>query len=1256
MGKHRHGGAARLLAGLAVAALVAPAARAQEGSADFALDAGPAARTVAEFARQANLNVLATTDDLAGVATNAVRGRLRTADALARLLAGTRLVAQARDNGTVVILPAPPPPAAAPAPVPEAVKVEPPKVLVSTRRSQQSSIERKKSAPTAQDSIVDADVGTLPDRNIGEAISRIAGIAINRGEFDEGTSFSIRGNGSELTRVELDGQAVRSAGGSDMNGGGDGRATEFRQLSAALIKSVDVVKGATAAMTEGSLGGSILIRTRSSLDFPTSYVALRAAGSRNSLNHRWDPDVNGIFTRRFLDGRLGVLLNVTATRLTNESHQTQVSSNGRDGAMRAIDFDASPEKTFAYLPATLDLGDPSTTRPWATYGTWNAATPYDIVAKSAAAQSKAECYAAFPVLNTGSGVLTGLGATNKLNAINARNQELASCLNQWNDTNPALLRYFVKRQVDDRQNLDLRTDFRVDRRLALYAKGSFSRRTVDDNALSYSLGNVAVNPDPGKYTDSAQGVRTAVAGTGYATFPDAYSLASGKPPLQGAVANIDPASVVVDANHHVTRYTLSNAAVFNDQIRNRMGTNTRYLQVGGAYRDHGLAAEFLVGDMRSQFWRGDLRTAWGYNYGAATVALQPNGIWAYTVPSGTDLNDWTRVAALQPAASGTAPQYTANAPQITFSPQLRATAERTARLDLKYALPEALPLLRRLHAGLNLRDTGSDAWAGGGYTVTPAAGAAPAVTVPGNNVRGSFTGCQPTATAPCTYGVLPVAGTRSYQIVLTPLQFQQAVSGALRDPATATRLFDGARGRPDALIDNWTQIDVERLFATIGAPNLDFDCMKTCRGSDGKTYEQPKTSLRERTLAAYVMADFDLDGLPFGWQLEGNAGWRAVRTRVAGTGILTFVSKLKTARFDPANPGAAPGYTTSQLTRNTQVAGVTHDFLPIFNLALWVLPDEAVVRYSHAKAVARPGVSKLVPSGTCTYDETLLDANGAPLAAMSCTTVGNPELRAQANVNQNLAVEWYPNRDTTLGVAAYRQVGHVGAPQADSLQGVKLFAGSDVVDPASGRALGDIPFDLRSWINGAPATRTGVEFSARTAFTFLPWRLRYLGFDANVTRQHSNQERAAVDLLSGAVLGPVGEPKYSFNWALWYDDGAWQARIAVQAVGSKFSCIAPCGDSLSGYALNAYPNPGGAARNPAYNPGAPNIIDRTSYVDGKIAWRMNRHLDFFVEGRNLTNQTQTTSIASSPYADGTPNLQNYYYAGRRITVGANYHY
>src|SRR5437763_5399770 len=223
MARYQGGGVGWFMAAAGMVSVAAPSAQAQaqaqENVVNFAIGAGPASRTVREFARLAGLTVLATTEDLAGITTNPVNGSLRPGEALARLLANSGLVAHARDNGSVLIVRAPG--AAALAPVgrslasasqalpaahshaepPDEDADEVPKVLVAVRRAQQSSIERKKNAGTAMDAIVADDVGTLPDRNIGEALSRIAGVAIERGDFGEGVSVSIRGNGSQSTRV-----------------------------------------------------------------------------------------------------------------------------------------------------------------------------------------------------------------------------------------------------------------------------------------------------------------------------------------------------------------------------------------------------------------------------------------------------------------------------------------------------------------------------------------------------------------------------------------------------------------------------------------------------------------------------------------------------------------------------------------------------------------------------------------------------------------------------------------------------------------------------------------------------------------------------------------------------------------------------------------------------------------------------------------------------------------------------------------------
>src|SRR5690606_18131541 len=116
--------------------------------------------------------------------------------------------------------------------------------------------------------------------------------------------------------------------------------------------------------------------------------------------------------------------------------------------------------------------------------------------------------------------------------------------------------------------------------------------------------------------------------------------------------------------------------------------------------------------------------------------------------------------------------------------------------------------------------------------------------------------------------------------------------------------------------------------------------------------------------------------------------------------------------------------------RATAIASNTTDFMPIYNLALWVVPDTFVVRYNHAKTIARPGISRLLPSGTCTYDMTRLDINTADGGEgdLRCSgTMGNPALKPFTTTNRTLSLEWYANKDTMFTAAVYKQKGLIGA-------------------------------------------------------------------------------------------------------------------------------------------------------------------------------------------------------------------------------------
>ncbi|PSJ20311.1 TonB-dependent receptor, partial [Halomonas sp. ND22Bw] len=102
-------------------------------------------------------------------------------------------------------------------------------VVVGTRSSLQSAMNRKRSASTVSDSIVADDIGQFPAKNVGEALGRVPGVQLSR-DFGEGNAVSIRGVEPDLNRVEVNGVSVLSTAGNLNVYGGGGRSNDFREL------------------------------------------------------------------------------------------------------------------------------------------------------------------------------------------------------------------------------------------------------------------------------------------------------------------------------------------------------------------------------------------------------------------------------------------------------------------------------------------------------------------------------------------------------------------------------------------------------------------------------------------------------------------------------------------------------------------------------------------------------------------------------------------------------------------------------------------------------------------------------------------------------------------------------------------------------------------------------------------------------------------------------------------------------------------
>ncbi|MBL4826766.1 MAG: TonB-dependent receptor [Spongiibacteraceae bacterium] len=228
-------------------------------------------------------------------------------------------------------------------------------VVTGIRHSLRSAMERKKNAGTVLDSIVAEDIASFPDKNVGEALQRITGVQITR-DFGEGVGVSIRGVEPDLNRVEVNGVGLTGTNSSE-------RGVDFREMASELIKSVDVIKGFTADMTEGGIGGTIKIETRSPLEVEDDFIAGSIESAYNDLTNDQSPRANITGIKKFND-KLGILLNVTA-----EDKHTMIHAIRNTEWVTLADYDNSAEKTFenpdyANISAKSDCPDTDCEMQW----------------------------------------------------------------------------------------------------------------------------------------------------------------------------------------------------------------------------------------------------------------------------------------------------------------------------------------------------------------------------------------------------------------------------------------------------------------------------------------------------------------------------------------------------------------------------------------------------------------------------------------------------------------------------------------------------------------------------------------------------------------------------------------------------------------------------------------------------------------------------------------------------------------------------
>lgn len=181
------------------------------------------------------------------------------------------------------------------------------------RQSLQKSLDEKRYSTEQVDAIYAEDIGKFPDQNLAESLQRIAGVSIDR-EGGEGQRISIRGLGSDFTRVRLNGLEALATAGNGSSGVNRSRGFDFNTFASELFSQVKVNKTQSAQMDEGSLGSTVDLRGSRPFDFDGFQASASAQAGYGELSEQYDPRFSGLLSNTWGDGRFGALLSASYSK------------------------------------------------------------------------------------------------------------------------------------------------------------------------------------------------------------------------------------------------------------------------------------------------------------------------------------------------------------------------------------------------------------------------------------------------------------------------------------------------------------------------------------------------------------------------------------------------------------------------------------------------------------------------------------------------------------------------------------------------------------------------------------------------------------------------------------------------------------------------------------------------------------------------------------------------------------------------------
>lgn len=184
-------------------------------------------------------------------------------------------------------------------------------VITGIRSSLQQALSVKKDSDAIVDAINAEDIGEFPDKNIADSLQRIPGISVDR-IWGEGRDIFVRGTNSTMNRTLMNGQNVASA--YWWANDNPSRGFNYSILASELVSSLEVYKSPEADIDEGSIGGTVIVRTRKPLDLASGTINLSAESVYSELPDVWDPQLSALGSWKNEEGTFGVLASINSQK------------------------------------------------------------------------------------------------------------------------------------------------------------------------------------------------------------------------------------------------------------------------------------------------------------------------------------------------------------------------------------------------------------------------------------------------------------------------------------------------------------------------------------------------------------------------------------------------------------------------------------------------------------------------------------------------------------------------------------------------------------------------------------------------------------------------------------------------------------------------------------------------------------------------------------------------------------------------------